>query len=171
MNIDGLQSSSPKIFPDDRGEFSFRPMTPEWIQENISVSKAGVFRGIHLQKGINVQTKKVRVINGRALDMIIDLRAESPTFKKIDIVELNGAEKNELIIPKGCGHAFLALEDNTIFQYLVDMPYDPQNELTITIESVPDFKKAVDEALQSINAQLIISDKDQQGITLEEYLQ
>lgn len=167
ITIKDIQLKEAKIFPDNRGEFTCRPIDPTWTQENISVSKKGVFRGIHLQVGENSQTKVVRVFKGTIIDYIIDLRQDSPTFLQVNSIQISGKEKSEIIIPAGCGHAFLALEEDTIMQYMVDKPYDPQNEVSINPESVAEIFSSINSYFNK--EEIIISEKDQAGITLEDF--
>lgn len=165
--IDGGFLVTPPVFGDDRGSFTFRPTDSTYIQENISVSARGVFRGVHLQVGENSQQKNVRVLSGKALDLIIDLRKDSPTFKQTYTQLLDAESKVEMTVPAGCGHAFIALEDDTIFQYLVDKPYDPDNDVSIRYETIPEF---VDALSAYEFDEIVLSDKDKAGISLEEFL-
>ena len=167
--ITGLKITDANIFADSRGEFSCRPLNSKWIQENISVNKINVFRGVHLQGGKKSQSKLVRVLSGKVLDIVIDLRKDSKTYLKIFFIELNAEKKNEIYIPAGCGHAFLSLKNNTILQYLIDKPYDPVSEITIDINSIPEIEEAIKQYVPSKN-RLIISEKDKQGISLDNYL-
>lgn len=168
LNIHGIELKPAKIFADARGEFSCRPISSVWIQENISISHKGVFRGMHLQIGKNSQTKNVRVIKGSIVDFVIDLRPRSGTFLNIYQVTLTGKDKTEIQIPGGCGHGFLSLENNTIMQYLVDKPYDPEHEVSIRPDMIPEINKALTEILPPEN--LVFSQKDQEGISLDEFI-
>lgn len=165
--IAGLTLAAATIFPDRRGEFSCRPLTGRWIQENLSVSHKGVFRGFHLQIGANEQAKNVRVLRGSVLDLVIDLRPTSATFLLLDQLSLTGRDKSEIHIPAGCAHGFLALEDETILQYLVDKPYDPPNEISLVYDSIPEVAALLTAALP--NQEIMLSDKDQAGLSLAEF--
>lgn len=165
--ISGLIFAAAKIFPDRRGEFSCRPLTGVWIQENLSVSHKGVFRGFHLQTGVNQQSKNVRVLRGAVLDLVLDIRPNSPTFLLLDQFRLTGDDKNEIHIPAGCAHGFLALEDETILQYLVDKPYDPPHEVSLAYDSIPEVVALLAAALP--HQDITLSDKDREGITLAEF--
>jgi len=126
----------PKIFSDERGYFfeSFRADKLEeflgfkinFCQDNESKSSKGVLRGLHYQLPPKAQTKLVRVVKGRVLDIAVDIRRGSPTFKKYVAVELSGENKRQLFIPRGFAHAFLVLEDDTIFSYKVDNYYSKE---------------------------------------------
>ena len=123
----------PRIFEDSRGYFyesfnqnNFEAATGhqiDFIQDNQSFSSKGTLRGLHFQKGEAAQSKLVRVVKGSAYDVAVDLRPESPTFKKWYGVELTDQNHLQFFIPRGFAHAFVALEDDTIFQYKVDYYY------------------------------------------------
>ena len=123
----------PRLFEDDRGYFfeSYQQETLEaviqqkvhFVQDNESSSAEGTLRGIHFQRREAAQAKLVRVVAGRAFDVAVDLRPNSPTFKKWHGVELTAENHLQFFIPRGFGHAFVALEDDTVFQYKVDNYY------------------------------------------------
>ena len=130
----GLVVIEPKIFGDDRGYFfeSFRQDEFEkeigkvsFVQENESKSTYGVLRGLHFQKPPYAQAKLVRCISGSILDVVVDLRKDSPTFKKSYTTELSGTNKLQLFIPRGFAHGFLVLSEEAIFSYKVDNIYAP----------------------------------------------
>ena len=124
---------NPRLFEDDRGCFyeSFNEKVFEsrcgirvnFIQDNQSVSSRGTLRGLDFQTGSAAQAKLVRVTSGSAYDVAVDLRPNSPTFKQWHGVELTEENHLQFFIPRGFAHAFVALEDNTIFQYKVDNFY------------------------------------------------
>jgi dTDP-4-dehydrorhamnose 3,5-epimerase len=128
----------PNILEDGRGYFyesfnfkdfeSFTGTAVNFIQENQSFSSKGTLRGLHFQKGTAAQAKLVRVSKGAAFDVAVDLRPDSSTFKQWYGVELTEKNHLQFFIPRGFAHGFLALEDNTIFQYKVDNYYSPYNE-------------------------------------------
>ena len=128
----------PKVFEDDRGYFyesfneegfeSLSGIKVNFIQDNQSCSSKGTLRGLHFQKGDAAQAKLVRVTKGSAYDVAVDLRPDSPTFKKWYGVELSAENHLQFFIPRGFAHAFVALEDNTIFQYKVDNYYSSVND-------------------------------------------
>jgi dTDP-4-dehydrorhamnose 3,5-epimerase len=123
----------PRIFKDDRGYFyesfndkvfeSLTGVKANFIQNNQSYSSRGTLRGLHFQTGDAAQSKLVRVTRGSAYDVAVDLRPGSPTFKQWHGVELSAENHLQFFIPRGFAHAFVALEDNTIFQYKVDNYY------------------------------------------------
>jgi len=128
----------PKVFGDNRGYFveTFRADKLEeflgykinFCQDNESKSSRGVLRGLHYQLHPAAQTKLVRVIKGRVLDVAVDIRKGSPTFGKHVAVELSGENKKQLLVPRGFAHGFVVLEDDTIFAYKVDNYYSPEND-------------------------------------------
>jgi len=128
----------PKVFEDERGYFyesfnekvfdSLTGIQVNFIQDNQSCSSKGTLRGLHYQKGDAAQAKLVRVIRGSAYDVAVDLRLDSPTFRKWFGVELSEVNHHQFFIPRGFAHAFVALEDNTIFQYKVDNYYSTEHD-------------------------------------------
>jgi len=133
----GLIEFVPRVFADDRGvffeTFSAKLMAEaradvQWVQDNQSNSKKGVLRGLHFQRPPHAQAKLVRVGQGRALDVAVDLRPASPTYGQHQLVELTAASANMLYIPVGFAHGFMALEDHTIFLYKCSDYYAPTAE-------------------------------------------
>jgi len=128
----------PKVFKDSRGEFFeafnqklFKEKTGldvNFVQENQSISLKGVVRGLHIQKGKYAQAKLVRVIQGRVLDVVVDVREKSDTFGKVFSIELSKENQLQLFIPKGFLHGFSVLEDNTIVTYKCDNYYNKESE-------------------------------------------
>ena len=138
--IEGVYVIEPKVFKDARGyfmeawkqsEFEANIGKINFIQDNESKSSFGVLRGLHYQKGEYAQSKLVRVIKGRVLDVAVDIRKSSPTFGKHVMVELSEDNKRQFFIPRGFAHGFLVLSDEAIFTYKVDNPYAPQAEAGI----------------------------------------
>lgn len=138
-SLPGVLVLSPMIYRDDRGAFletfNLRQIAeaglPEhWVQDNFSLSKKNVLRGIHYQV-TQPQGKLVRVTHGAVLDVAVDLRRSSPAFGKHVAVELSGENGNMLWIPAGFGHAFLVLSDVAGFAYKVTDDYSPASERTI----------------------------------------
>ena len=136
-DIDGVVIIEPKVFGDERGYFmetwsqrdfdeQVRPI--KFVQDNESKSRYGVLRGLHFQKGAFAQSKLVRVISGRVLDVAVDIRKGSPTFGKHVFVELTGENHRQIFIPKGFAHGFVVLSPEAVFQYKCDSPYAPQAE-------------------------------------------
>lgn len=162
---------TPNIYRDDRGAFcetwNQRTMAEAglpstWVQDNLSISKKNVVRGIYYQV-IQPQGKLVRVMYGAALDVAVDLRRASPTFAKHVAVELTGENGQMLWIPEGFGHAFLALTDDVGFAYKVTDYYCPAGERTI-LWNDPDL--GIPWSLDKQDA--IVSAKDSKGAILRE---
>lgn len=139
-SIKGVWVIEPKVFNDARGyffeawkqvEFDKKIGHVDFIQDNESKSCYGVLRGLHYQKGEFSQAKLVRVIKGKVLDVAVDLRKSSPTFKKYVAVELSEDNKRQFFIPRGFAHGFLVLSDEAIFTYKVDNVYAPVYEAGI----------------------------------------
>jgi len=128
----------PRVFNDERGYFyesfnakvfeSLSGIKVNFIQDNQSYSSKGTLRGLHFQKGDDAQAKLVRVTKGSAYDVAVDLRPDSQTFKQWYGVELTEDNHHQFFIPRGFAHAFVALEDDTIFQYKVDNYYSSVND-------------------------------------------
>ena len=126
----------PTVHGDSRGYFveTFRQDKLEeflgykinFCQDNESKSSKGVLRGLHYQLPPHAQTKLVRVIQGRVLDVAVDIRRNSPTFGKYVAVLLSAENKKQLLVPRGFAHGFVVLEDDTIFAYKVDNYYSPE---------------------------------------------
>jgi len=128
----------PKVFKDPRGYFfeSFNQnkfneligKTIDFVQDNESFSSKGVLRGLHFQTGAYAQAKLVRVIKGRVLDVVVDIRKESPTFSEHFSIELSEDNKRQLFVPKGFAHGFIVLSETAIFSYKCDNFYDKASE-------------------------------------------
>jgi dTDP-4-dehydrorhamnose 3,5-epimerase len=131
----------PKIFEDDRGSFleSFSQKVFEeqtglkvrFVQDNQSISKRGVVRGLHLQQGIFAQAKLVRVIYGAIIDVVVDVRKGSKTFGQSFSCILSSKNNKQLFVPRGFLHGFASLEDGTIFSYKCDNYYHKEAELGV----------------------------------------
>ena len=137
-NLQDCYILEPDRFGDDRGYFS-----PYFIQDDLdklgikfervvqanrSKSSKGVVRGLHFQKDPKCQAKIVEVINGAAIDVVVDIREGSPTYGEHTSVLLTPDNNRQLFVPRGYAHGFISLEDNTIFQYLIDNDYAPSME-------------------------------------------
>lgn len=128
----------PTVHGDERGYFvetfrhdkleAFLGFKINFVQDNESKSSRGVLRGLHYQLHPAAQTKLVRVIKGKVLDVAVDIRKGSPSFGQHVAVELSEENKRQLFVPRGFAHAFVVLEDNTIFAYKVDNYYSPEND-------------------------------------------
>jgi len=155
----------PAIFKDKRGVFSetynqksFEEHTGlhiQFVQDNQSKSSKGVLRGLHFQKGGMAQAKLVRVAMGSVLDVVVDLRIDSPTFGKHFSVELTGENGIQLFVPRGFAHGFVTLSEHSIFCYKCDNYYDKASESGIIYN---DATLALDWHLPK--EALIISEKD-----------
>lgn len=175
MNIEetslpGVLIITPKIFSDNRGAFwetwnlkAFESagLPTTWVQDNFSVSKKNVVRGIHYQS-VQPQGKLVRAAHGAVLDVAVDLRRSSPTFGKHIAVELTGENGRMLWIPEGFGHAFLVLSETAGFAYKVTDFYNPAGERTI-VWNDPDLAIA----WPVKPGEAIVSEKDAKGATLK----
>lgn len=138
--IEGLLIIEPRIFPDDRGFFfeSYNKtkyheagITAEFVQDNQSLSQKGAVRGLHAQAPPFAQGKLVRVLQGRVLDVAVDIRKNSPTYGQHVSIELSGENHLQFWIPEGFVHGFATLEDNTIFTYKVTNFYDKASEIGV----------------------------------------
>jgi len=126
----------PKVHGDERGYFvetfrqdqfeAFVGYNVNFCQDNESRSKHGVLRGLHYQLAPFAQSKLVRVIDGRVLDVAVDIREGSPTFGQYVAVELNGKNKKQMFIPRGFAHGFVVLSETCTFTYKVDNYYAPE---------------------------------------------
>ena len=128
----------PAIFGDDRGYFfesfqkeKFKELTGvevEFIQDNEAFSNRGVLRGLHFQKGKHAQAKLVRVVKGKVLDVVVDVRRDSKTYGQSISCILSETNKKQLFVPRGFAHGYAVLENNTIFVYKCDNYYYPEEE-------------------------------------------
>jgi dTDP-4-dehydrorhamnose 3,5-epimerase len=170
--LQGCFILEPKIFEDQRGYFfesfnqnQFNSLTntnTRFVQDNESFSTKGVLRGLHYQIGEHAQAKLVRVIQGRVLDVAVDLRAGSPTFSQYVAVELTETNKKQLFIPRGFAHGFVVLSDTAIFSYKCDNFYNKESEGGIIYN---DPTLSID--WQLAESSLIVSEKDLVLPTLE----
>jgi dTDP-4-dehydrorhamnose 3,5-epimerase len=137
LPLAGLIEFVPRQFGDERGVFfetySARLMAEagavaDWVQDNQSSSKKDVLRGLHFQRPPHAQAKMVRLAQGRAIDVVVDLRRDSPTYGQHQKVELSAAKGNILFVPAGFAHGFRALEDDTLFLYKCSDYYAPGSE-------------------------------------------
>jgi dTDP-4-dehydrorhamnose 3,5-epimerase len=171
--IEGVVIIEPKIFGDERGYFfeSFNAaefarkvgVNTVFVQDNESKSKYGVLRGLHFQKGEFAQSKLVRVVEGRVIDVAVDIRRGSPTFGKHVAVELSKDNKRQLFIPRGFAHGFAVLSEEAVFQYKCDNLYAPAHEGAIAWN---DPKIGIDWQIRPEDA--VLSEKDKKHPTLDE---
>lgn len=139
--LDGVVIIEPDVFGDNRGFFmeSWNKKKLEeaglfydFVQDNHSKSTVkGTLRGIHFQKGDKAQAKLVRCVKGAVLDVAVDLRKNSPTFKQWVGFELSAENKKQLLIPRGFGHGFVTLTDDVEFLYKADNYYAPEADAGI----------------------------------------
>lgn len=139
--LDGVVIIEPDVFGDHRGFFmeswSQKKMEEaglhyNFVQDNHSMSSVkGTLRGIHFQKGDKAQAKLVRCVKGAVLDVAVDLRHDSPTYKQWVGVELSEENKRQLLIPRGFGHGFVTLTDEVEFLYKADNYYAPEADAGI----------------------------------------
>lgn len=172
LAIDGAVEFMPTVFPDSRGMFVVPFQADAFVealghslslvQTNHSVSAAGVIRGVHFAEVPPGQAKYVYCPRGAALDVVVDVRAGSPTFGQWEAVRLEPAACNAVYLAEGLGHAVMALEDDTVLSYLCSEGYAPQREHGIT---------PIDETLglpwpEELTP--VLSDKDRDAPTLAE---
>jgi dTDP-4-dehydrorhamnose 3,5-epimerase len=128
----------PKIINDERGYFmeSFNETTFQkgigqkvhFVQDNQSFSTKGVLRGLHYQVGDHAQAKLVRVLQGKVLDVAVDIRPESDTFGQFEAVLLSGENQTQFFVPRGFAHGFLVLSETATFFYKCDNFYNKESE-------------------------------------------
>ncbi|MCW8980667.1 MAG: dTDP-4-dehydrorhamnose 3,5-epimerase [Altibacter sp.] len=165
----------PPVFKDERGQFvetynqqtfkGITGLTINFVQDNQSTSKYGVLRGLHFQVGNGAQAKLVRVLQGKVLDIVVDLRKESKTFGKHFSMILNASEGKQLFVPKGFAHGFVTLSETSVFAYKCDNYYDKASEGGIIYN---DATLSLDWHLPKED--LIISEKDLQLPTFKEVI-
>jgi dTDP-4-dehydrorhamnose 3,5-epimerase len=174
LGIQGAWLIESKVFKDERGSFR------EWFksgeirnkigidfsvaQANVSTSARGVIRGIHYSLAREGQSKWVTCTSGRILDVIVDIRPDSPTFKHVEYIELHGSRAT--FIGPGLGHGFISLEDKSVVTYLLSSPYSPEFEFGIhPTDSELNIDWEVDSILES---SFLLSPKDLNAPTLAE---
>ncbi len=162
----------PNVFGDNRGYFleSFNKelfeanISPiEWIQVNESLSSRGVLRGLHFQKPPFNQAKLVRCVHGEVLDVVVDIRLNSPSYGKHFSIKLSNENKKQLFVPRGFAHGFVVLSESAVFSYMVDNKYAPDYDSGI-LWNDPELN--IDWILSE--KELILSKKDQLLTALNE---
>ena len=162
--IEGLLILEPRIFKDARGyffesfsqrEFEEKVGPVHFVQDNESMSTYGVMRGLHFQRPPYTQTKLVRCVSGRVLDVAVDIRQGSPTYGQHVAVELTAENHRQFFIPKGFAHGFAVLSETAVFQYKCDEFYHPEADVGI---SILDESLGIDWRIPKDKA--ILSDKD-----------
>ena len=170
--ISDLLIVQPTVFEDSRGYFyeSYNKtmfekngISVDFVQDNQSLSQAGVLRGLHFQNPPFAQGKLVRVIKGSILDVAVDLRKSSPTYGKHYDIELSEQNKTMLWIPAGFAHGFLTLENETIFSYKCSNYYNKASENTIMWD---DKDIGIEWGIKEPN----LSEKDKSGINFKDFI-
>lgn len=170
--IPGLKIFEPKVFEDPRGYFfeSFNQevfnaagITTHWLQDNQSASRYGVIRGLHFQAAPHAQAKLVRVLDGVILDVVVDIRKNSPTFGQWHAVELSSDNKLQLYLPEGFAHGFSVLSEKVIVLYKCNRLYNASAERGIRFDDPAlniDWRVPADK--------IILSEKDKKNPLLSE---
>ena len=159
--IDGVVIIEPKVFKDQRGyffesfsqrEFEAKVRKINFVQDNESMSSYGVMRGLHFQRPPYTQSKLVRCVRGKVLDVAVDIRKGSPTYGQHVAVELSEDNHRQFFVPRGFAHGFAVLTDTAVFQYKCDNFYAPQADGGISIKDESlgiDWKIPTDKAILS----------------------
>ena len=172
-DIEGLVIIEPKVFKDARGyffesfsqrEFEEKVRKVNFVQDNESMSSYGVMRGLHFQRPPYTQSKLVRCVKGRVLDVAVDIRKGSPTYGKHVAVELSEDNHRQFFVPRGFAHGFAVLSDTAIFQYKCDNFYAPQADGGISIK---DESLGID--WQIPTEQALLSEKDINHLCLKDF--
>jgi len=163
----------PTIFRDDRGyffesfnakEFAEKVIPVTFVQDNQSKSSYGVLRGMHFQQGEYAQAKLVRVISGAVVDVVVDIRKESPNFGKVYSAYLSEENMRQLFVPRGFAHGFVTLRDNTVFQYKCDNFYHKASEGAFSWDSIGfDWSNLI-----NLN-DVLLSEKDKRHVSFAEF--
>ena len=169
--LEGLLLIKPALFEDDRGYFfeSYSAkkighlIKDQFVQDNESLSHKNVLRGLHFQKPPHAQSKLIRVIRGSILDVAVDLRPDSPTYKIHYKHVLSAENKEQLYIPKGFAHGFLSLENESVINYKCSEFYHASSEGSIRWN---DPELGIDWGVDNP----LLAEKDQQAITLDEFM-
>lgn len=172
--IEGVGIIEPRIFTDARGyffesfsqkEFDEKVRPIRFVQDNESKSSYGVMRGLHFQQPPFSQSKLVRCVKGRVLDVAVDIRKGSPTYGQHVAVELTEDNHRQFFVPRGFAHGFAVLSETAIFQYKCDNFYAPEADGGISIK---DESLGIDWQIPMENA--ILSEKDIKHICLEDFV-
>ena len=173
--IEGVLIIEPKVFGDNRGYFfeSFNAkefvektgMDITFVQDNESSSRYGVLRGLHFQLPPYTQSKLVRVVKGKVIDVAVDIRKGSPTYGKYEKCELTEENHRQFFVPKGMAHGFVVLSETAIFQYKCDDFYHPEAEGAIAWDD-PDI--AIKWPIPATD--VILSEKDKHHPCLKEFV-
>lgn len=171
--IEGLVIIEPKVFKDARGyffesfsqrEFEEKVQKVNFVQDNESMSSYGVMRGLHFQRPPFSQSKLVRCVKGKVLDVAVDIRKGSPTYGQHVAVVLSEENHRQVFIPRGFAHGFAVLSETAVFQYKCDNFYAPEAEGGISIK---DESLEIDWQISVENA--ILSEKDIKHTCLKDF--
>ena len=171
--IEGLVIIEPKVFKDTRGyffesfsqrEFEEKVRRINFVQDNESMSSYGVMRGLHFQRPPYTQSKLIRCIRGKILDVAVDIRKGSPTYGQHIAVELSQQNHRQFFVPRGFAHGFAVLSDEAIVQYKCDNFYAPEADSGISIK---DESLGIDWQIPTESA--ILSDKDIKHVCLKDF--
>lgn len=174
--IEGVVIIEPRIFHDDRGyfyesfsqrEFEEKVCKTVFVQDNQSKSSYGVLRGLHFQKAPYSQSKLVRCIKGKVLDVAVDIRKGSPTFGKYVAVELTEDNHRQFFVPRGFAHGFAVLSDEAVFQYKCDNFYNKESEGSIAWN---DESLSIDWKIDMDKVVLSEKDKNSKSLAQADYL-
>jgi dTDP-4-dehydrorhamnose 3,5-epimerase len=175
LEKDGPVIIQPKLFKDERGyffesfnekEFEEKVGKVNFVQDNESKSSYGVLRGLHFQKPPYAQAKLVRVVKGAVFDAAVDIRKDSPTYGRWWGAYLSEENHRQFFLPRGFAHGFVALKDDTIFQYKCDNFYNKESEGAIYWND-PDIGINWGSWI-NIDTDIILSDKDKRNPCLDE---
>ena len=171
--IEGLVIIEPKIFKDARGyffesfsqrEFDEKVRKINFVQDNESMFGYGVMRGLHFQRPPFTQSKLVRCVKGRVLDVAVDIRKESPTYGRHVAVELSEENHRQFFVPRGFAHGFAVLSKTAVFQYKCDNFYTPEADSGISLQ---DESLGIDWRIPISHA--ILSEKDTKHLCLKDF--
>lgn len=171
--IEGVVIIEPRIFKDARGyffesfskrEFDEKVRPTDFVQDNESMSSKGVMRGLHFQRPPFTQSKLVRCVKGKVLDVAIDIRKGSPTYGKHVAVELSEDNHLQFFVPRGFAHGFAVLSDVAVFQYKCDNYYHPEADGGV---SIADESLRIDWRIDPKEA--VLSDKDTRHPLLKDF--
>lgn len=171
--IEGLVIIEPKIFKDARGyffesfsqrEFDEKVRKINFVQDNESMSGYGVMRWLHFQRPPFTQSKLVRCVKGRVLDVAVDIRKESPTYGRHVAVELSEENHRQFFVPRGFAHGFAVLSKTAVFQYKCDNFYTPEADSGISLQ---DESLGIDWRIPISHA--ILSEKDTKHLCLKDF--
>jgi len=152
-----------RVFLDQRGSFSpldLSKLDKNWVQSNISVNpRKFTIRGLHFQKNEYAQAKLIKVINGRILDFVVDLRPVSEDYNKVFFFDMK--QGDEVYVPRYFAHGFVTITENTVVQYLVDNDYSPENEGVKVWTDYPEIFSKIKEINSFFSKDIVlIADKD-----------